>query len=197
MPTASIHLPIPADNKTRARQCNGCRENILCIVLAHTSHNIYLYLAAPGPATAPVCSIILHREEDKRSRWSVDMLTPSRDIGDHIMTASITLRSRTVRRWLIVMMTARHRLQWGHHRHHCLRPSDLHMTSHSQTRRRLSNARQREATERWKLQGRQDFSSDANTTNPEINHAWLIRCGASCRMNTGPWKTFKGSLLPG
>ena len=175
------------------------------------------YLAAPSHATATalLCSITLHREKDKRSRWSVDMLTPSRNIGDHIMMASITLQSRTDRRWLIVMMTSRHRLQWGHHRHHCLRPSDLHMASHSQIRWRLTNARQRDATERWKLQGRQDFSSNVNATHPEINHAWLVWCGASCRMNTGqtnfcqswrklcprreppPWKTFKGSLLPG
>ena len=168
----------------------------------------------PRTATAPIRSITLHRE-DKRSRWRGDMLTPSRDIGDHIITPSITLRSRTVRRWLIVMMTSRHRVQLGHHRHNCLRPSDLHMVSHSQIRRRLPNARQREATERWKLQGRQDFSSDVNATHPEINHAWLIRCGASCRMNTRqtnfcqswnkfcprrehrPWKTFKGSFLSG
>ena len=176
------------------------------------------YLAAPGhtTATAPVCSIILHPEEDKRSRWSVDIiLTPSRDIWEYIFRRSITLRSRTVRPRLIMMMTSRHRVQWGHHRHHCLRPSDLHMASHSQIRRRLPNARQREATERWKLQGRQDFSRNVNATHPEINHAWLIRCGTSCRMNTRqtnfcqswnkfcprrehrPWKTFKGSLLPG
>ena len=115
----------------------------------------------------------------------------------------------------IMMMTSRHRVQWGHHRHHCLRPSDLHTVSHSQIRRRLPNARQREATERWKLQGRQDFSRNVNTTHSEINHVCLIRCGTSCRRNTRqtnfgqswkkfcqrrehrPWKTFKGSLLPG
>ena len=137
MPIALIHLLISANNKTRAREWLPGKYSV------SSSH----LPISPRPATPrpwlPVRSIILHREEDRRSRWSDDIiLTPSRDIWEYIFRRSITRRSRTVRRWLIMMMTSRHRVQWGHHRHNCLRPSDLHMVSHSQICRRLPNARQ-------------------------------------------------------
>ena len=113
-----------------------------------------LYLAA-GPRhvsgqLAPYHLTFCIREEDKNKRSrscavTSSILTPSRNIGEYIFRMSIT--NRTVRPWLIMMMTSRHRVQWGHHCHHCLRPSDLHMASHSQLRQRLPNARQRENTE--------------------------------------------------
>ena len=149
-------MSISADNKPRACQCLPGK----IFYLYRPSR--FPYLSSPaGHGSGPIHHhhqiIHIHLQESKTMRRNPGYSNPLSQHWDHIITTSIT--RRTVRPWLVMMLHPEPpgSMAWAHRLYHCLRHSFRHhMAGHCQTRRRLPNARQQEATNR----GHQGFSRE-------------------------------------
>ena len=102
-------MSISADNKTRA--CQWLPEKIFNLL--PSAHAFRISLLAGGPRLRPDLHhqiIHIHLQESKTIRRNPGYSNPLSQHWDHIITTSIT--RRTVRPWLVMMMTSRARVQW-------------------------------------------------------------------------------------
>ena len=89
---------------TRLARANGCRKNIQSI----SPHAFRISPLAGGPRLRPDLHhqiIHIHLQESKTIRRNPGYSNPLSQHWDHIITTSIT--RRTVRPWLVMMMTSR------------------------------------------------------------------------------------------
>ena len=175
-------MSISADNKTRA--CQSLPEKIFYL---HRPSR-FPYLSSPaGHGSGPIHHQIIHihLQESKTIRRNPGYSNPLSQHWDHIITTSIT--RRTVWPWLVMMMTSR---DTGFNGMGALSlciifsdpPVPHHMAGHCQTRQRLPNAREQEATNRGH-QGflREGLEPDAKqkmrVSNPLHRRGrWAINC---------------------
>ena len=137
-------MSISADNKTHA--CQWWLGKIfylspltlsVSLLAGHGSR-----LRRPDPFHYQI--IHFHLQESKTMRCNPGYSNPFSQHWDHIITTSIT--RRTVRPWLVMMMTSRARVQW-HGRTSSLSLSPTLQSSHGQPLSNSSETLQREGLE--------------------------------------------------